>query len=96
MKTPADWSDEPVAGAGTIEAPDLIVARYSPLGLACCSVPVHRVHLVGHDRLSRVEADESALEFMSVYCYGNASATHSPGCRSDPIGSTMYCLPSCR
>lgn len=34
MKTPADWSDEPVAGAGTIEAPDLILARYSPLGLA--------------------------------------------------------------
>ena len=27
--------------------------------------------------------------------YGNASAIHSPGWSSEPMGSTMYCLPPC-
>lgn len=29
------------------------------------------------------------------HSYGNASAIHSPGWSSEPMGSTMYCLPPC-
>ena len=29
------------------------------------------------------------------HSYGSASAIHSPGWSSEPIGSTMYCFPPC-
>lgn len=50
--------------------------------------------LAGRVELDDLEAKSREVGFELNY--GSASATHSPGCSSDPIGSTMYCLPSCR
>ncbi len=44
----------------------------------------------------RADAAEAERINGELAGYGNASASHSPGCSTEPIGRTMCCRPACR